>query len=108
MTDSDQRQFYQLLGARIRQLRQSKLSQEQLAKAASLSRTSIVNIECGRQKLLLHNLFEIAKALNVAPSELLAPMEPKNLQTIDLGSAGDKADWIHRSLSKAAHIRVPQ
>ena len=100
MTDPDLRQFYKYLGSRIKQLRQARLSQEQLAREAGLSRTSIVNIECGRQKLLVHNLFEIAKALNVTPSELISPLEPKNLPAIDLTTAGNDADWIQRSLSR--------
>lgn len=47
------------------------MTQEGLGEAVSLTRTSITNIERGRQKLLLHTLARIAHALGVATSELL-------------------------------------
>jgi transcriptional regulator with XRE-family HTH domain len=98
--DLSTQQFYKLVGGRIRELRGSKMSQEALASAASLSRTSIVNIEAGRQRLLLHNLFEISKALGIKASDLLSPLERSTTQDVDLSSAGDAAEWIQRSLRK--------
>ncbi|MFN7141726.1 MAG: helix-turn-helix domain-containing protein [Limisphaerales bacterium] len=65
-------QFYREVGARIRVARESKgLTQEAVAASIGLSRTSLTNIEKGRQKLLLHTLAELASALAVPSSELL-------------------------------------
>ena len=105
MWDSTQVAFYKALGARIRELRGPKLSQEQLAKAANLSRTSIVNIEAGRQKLLVFNLFQISKALNVRPTELLATLEPSLSAIPNVNGAGDEGDWVQRSVNKAIQLK---
>jgi transcriptional regulator with XRE-family HTH domain len=51
--------------------RDSGLSQTELATAIGLSRTSISNIEKGRQKMLAHTLVDIAEALSVAIGSLL-------------------------------------
>jgi transcriptional regulator with XRE-family HTH domain len=106
--DSAQQTFYKALGARIREIRGSKLSQEQLAKAADLSRTSIVNIESGRQKLLVHNLFQISKALKVLPSELLATLEPSSMSIPEIDASSEAAEWVQRSVKKAIQTQSSQ
>lgn len=106
--DQIQEAFYRSLGARIREIRGVKLSQEQLAKAAKLSRTSIVNIECGKQKLLVYNLFQISKALGIQPSELIGPLEPTTGKLPDFHAEGDDREWIKRSLKKAMHSHAPK
>ena len=108
MRDSAQQTFYKALGARIREIRGSKLSQEQLAKAADLSRTSIVNIESGRQKLLVHNLFQISKALKVLPSELLATLEPSSMSIPEIDASSEAAEWVQRSVKKAIQTQSSQ
>jgi transcriptional regulator with XRE-family HTH domain len=45
-----------------------------LAEKVSLTRTTVTNIEKGRQQLLVHTLVDIAKALNVS-IELLLPVQ---------------------------------
>jgi transcriptional regulator with XRE-family HTH domain len=50
------------------------ISQEELGKRIGFVRTSIVNIECGRQRLPIATLYDIADALNVQAIALL----PKN------------------------------
>jgi len=47
------------------------LTQDGLAKLVGLTRTSITNLEQGRQKCLLHTLSEIAAALQVEPAALI-------------------------------------
>lgn len=101
MKDAAQEAFYKSLGGRIRAVRGTKLSQEQLAQAANLSRTSIVNIESGRQKLLVYNLFQISRALKVLPSELIAPLEPSIGELPDIEVSGEAAEWVKRSVTKA-------
>lgn len=64
--------IYAEVGRRIRERRrEKKMTQNMLGSAISLGRTSVANIERGRQKLLLHTLLEIALALEVDPSELI-------------------------------------
>jgi transcriptional regulator with XRE-family HTH domain len=64
--------FYKELGSQIKVARQkSRLTQESLAEKVSLTRTTITNIEKGRQQLLVHTLVDIAKALNVSLDFLL-------------------------------------
>ena len=74
----DAKNFYKRLGQRIREARtRSGLTQQELAAKVDLTRTSVTNIELGRQKLLVHALVEIAAALQVAPDKLLpAAAEP--------------------------------
>ena len=45
-----------------------------MAEKVSLTRTTVTNIEKGRQQLLVHTLVDIAKALNVS-IELLLPVQ---------------------------------
>ena len=66
--------FYEEVGRRIREARKRRktpLTQEELADHEALTRTSITNVEKGRQKFLLHTLADIAAALQVHPSSLL-------------------------------------
>ncbi len=66
--------FYTALGARIRAARiKAKSSQEDLARAVGLARTSITNIEKGRQPLQAHVLAKIAESLSTEPAALLPP-----------------------------------
>lgn len=62
----------QTVGKRIRQLRAERgYSQESFAIACGLDRTYIGGIERGERNLGLKNLFRIAHALEVPPSDLL-------------------------------------
>lgn len=101
--------FYRALGGRIRELR-GAMSQERLAKEVGLTRTSIVNIEAGKQKLLLHNLFRIAEALAVRPSDLLSSLEPQSPQmprvVVDENVSNHINRWIMRSINKAAQTKL--
>ena len=75
---SDQQHFYRQIGNAIRLARDKKqFTQEYVARRVGLSRTSLTNIERGRQKLLLHTFVEIVVALETTPSALL----PSNLQS---------------------------
>jgi transcriptional regulator with XRE-family HTH domain len=64
--------LYSAVGLQIREIRIEKgITQEALAKKVKLTRTSLTNIEKGRQKLLLHTLMDIASALDAPAAELL-------------------------------------
>jgi transcriptional regulator with XRE-family HTH domain len=77
--------------------------------AVNLTRTSIVSIEAGRQKLLVHNLFKIAEALGVRPTELLSSLEPTRGEIPQLNISGNVTEpvnqWVRRSVSKAMRSR---
>ena len=63
---------YRALGARVQMIRQTlDMSQGELAKRIGYTRTSIVNIEAGRQRVPMHQVEEIAKALATTPRNLL-------------------------------------
>jgi transcriptional regulator with XRE-family HTH domain len=65
--------FYASLGATIRQRREAaNMTQEALGKHLSLSRTSITNIERGRQRLLADQLRAVSEALQVPCDDLLS------------------------------------
>lgn len=74
------------------------MTQEQLAKHAKLSRTSIVNIEKGGQQILLHTVVGIARALNVSVADLLPKVDSLDLALSDKPQSG--VEWI-RSSTKA-------
>jgi len=63
------REFGKLM--RLHRRAQDGLTQEALGKLVGLSRTSITNIEKGRQPVALHQLFALAEALRVQPAALL-------------------------------------
>lgn len=68
--------IYGFIGQRVSEVRrQRNMTQEQLADAIGLQRTSITNIERGRQKMLIHTLYEIAVTLKVRVHDLLPDQE---------------------------------
>ena len=85
--------------------------QEDLAARVSLTRTSIVNIEKGRQKLLIHTLILIGRALKVGPTQLLCGLgeseESVLLQEIPETVAPNIRDWIIKSVKRASSITKP-
>src|SRR5579862_2465944 len=68
--------FYEQLGRALATARRGqRLTQDRLAAAVSLSRTSITNIEKGRQLVPVHVLVKLAQTLNVAISDLVPSPE---------------------------------
>jgi transcriptional regulator with XRE-family HTH domain len=97
--------FYQEVGRRIRKARlDRRITQDQLGVSVSLTRTSITNIERGRQKLLLHKLSDIAQALRVAPATLLPENEADGDNDLDralTGTPEPERDWIKTVVASA-------
>jgi transcriptional regulator with XRE-family HTH domain len=63
---------YVEVGQRLRDARrQQRLSQTYVAEYVGLSRTSITNIERGRQHFPLHVIYQLAEAVGVEPKSLL-------------------------------------
>ncbi len=68
--------FKLMLGETMKSFRQqASLSQEQLADLASLHRTYIGSVERGERNISLENIVQIARALDVKPSDLLKNIE---------------------------------
>ena len=73
--------FYPEFGRRVRLARRrADLSQDTLGRLTGLNRTSITNIEAGRQRIPLHLLLDFATALDVEPLELLPGSPPAGLR----------------------------
>lgn len=64
--------IYKAIGVRIRMIRDVLgMSQQELADSVGLVRTSVNNIEQGRQRILLDDVNKFAAALHVSPKHLL-------------------------------------
>jgi DNA-binding XRE family transcriptional regulator len=70
-------QFYKEVGRRVREARKraNNMTQKALAMTVGLTRTSLTNIEKGRQKMLLHTFIDIATALGAEVCDLLPAKE---------------------------------
>ena len=63
-----------VFGQNVRKIRtEAGLSQEELADRAELHRTYISSIERGQRNVSIENIFAIAAALGVSPTELVKP-----------------------------------
>jgi transcriptional regulator with XRE-family HTH domain len=100
-------QIQQAVGALIQAKRKAiGMSQETLSAAIGLSRSSIANIECGRQKIGVPLLYQIADLLQTTPHDLLPPLPSKPASKAGTGDAalppglprGDQA-WIRSVLN---------
>lgn len=79
-------------GVLLRERRDAqRMSQEQLAQSAGLSRTSVVNIEKGRQGVSLESLYKLAAALGCQPGDLLPSAPSMDLPTISIGDQSAEA-----------------
>jgi transcriptional regulator with XRE-family HTH domain len=91
--------LYLSFGRLVRKHREhAKLTQEALGSRIGLSRTSITNIEKGRQHVALHQLFEIAGALEVPPMALLPVQKAEGTISARLSAQvpADVAAWVNR------------
>jgi transcriptional regulator with XRE-family HTH domain len=84
MNPHQQIAFYKQLGSNVRNNRKRLgLSQDELARAVGLTRTSLTNIENGRQHPPLHTFYDIVEQLNVDTSELL-PRKMAQIKPVDV------------------------
>lgn len=98
--------FYVSLGSQIREARrQSHLTQDELAGVVGLTRTSITNIERGRQPVSVYALVQLSSALGREPGSFLVPDDGKpsarveeQLRSLD----DDKRRWITRIIKNDA------
>jgi transcriptional regulator with XRE-family HTH domain len=72
VTTDSEKAFYSAFGRMLSEIRRKKrISQGMLADELGLSRTSITNIEKGRQPVQLYSLYVIARLLGTDVKELL-------------------------------------
>lgn len=79
--------LYRRIGERLKSRREELgLKQGQLAEAVGLLRTSITNIESGRQRPPIHLLYALCAALNLDAAEVLpASEEMSRPSTVPVG-----------------------
>lgn len=69
--------IYVSFGVAVKQLRLNRgMTQQDLAEKTNFSRASIVNIEQARQRVMLGDLWEFAKALKEPPQRLFGMLQP--------------------------------
>lgn len=72
MRSGQEKRILQAFGQNVRRSRQElSLSQEKLAEYAGIHRTYVADIERGTRNVGLVNIVKIARALNIAPAQLL-------------------------------------
>lgn len=72
--------FYKHIGMAIRRGREAlDMTQSELARLVGLSRTSLTNIELGRQRILVDQLADLANALHVPFNTLLPDLDSETL-----------------------------
>lgn len=72
----DPEAIYQVFGRIVRELREKKeIPQEDLAGLLGLSRSSIANIESGKQRVFLHQLLLFAQAFHVDVETLVPALK---------------------------------
>jgi DNA-binding XRE family transcriptional regulator len=76
MLDSDK--LYELIGERVRRIRETqtpRMSQEDLASVLGLKRTSVTNIELGKQKPTLDTLFRLCEHFSLEIDAIVPTVE---------------------------------
>ena len=104
--------LYREFGRALRARRKhAGLSQDNVAQRVGMSRTSITNIEQGRQHVSLHVLYELAAAVGTTPEDLLpdsrALVKGNSELERKLGNVPlpeEEKDWIRRVISKTKPI----
>lgn len=77
-------EIYVQFGLLVRQHRERLgLSQAQVAQAIDLSRSSVANVETGRQHIPMHHLYSLARVLQVDVHALLPSMDGAPSAVVD-------------------------
>lgn len=80
--------IYREIGRNIRTRRRQKdLSQDEVAQLLAISRATLANIETGRQRILVHQIYRLAEVLGAKPTDLMPPQdvtvdEPLSLESL--------------------------
>ena len=81
--------------------RNAALTQAELAKRIGVSRTSIANLERGTQGIQLHDLYDVAAALDVDIHHLIPSHQPR-LKVLEAVAEKDILDWLQRATDTLA------
>ena len=83
------KRLQRIFGSRLREVRKrEKKGQKELGTALRLTRTSISNIERGKQRIYLDQVFEAARYLRVSIAELMPPLD-EVLPVAEIHQPGD-------------------
>lgn len=95
--------MYVDVGAAIRKRREGiGMTQATLGQHLGLTRTSVTNIECGRQAILVHQLCRAAHAMRVDPATLLPEPNPSSENSLALGSTVEFEELLSKLSSTAS------
>lgn len=99
--------FYEDLGRAIRARREAlEITQAELGERIGLSRTSVTNIECGRQRLLIDQFCRMAEVLGCDREDLLAfpsaEARAKTRPANPLASLPSVASFVERTFKTEA------
>jgi transcriptional regulator with XRE-family HTH domain len=102
--------FYVAVGKNVRAARKrAGMSQATMARWIGFTRSSVANLEAGRQRVALHLFVLIAQALGVGAGELLPespilmwaePIAVDNLQEHLVGTPETTQDFVKRAVSQ--------
>lgn len=98
--------FYLNLGDSIRRRREElRLTQAELGESLGLSRTSVTNIERGRQRLLIDQFQRVCSVLDVSTDTLLASLDAEKRPVVrppsELKRMPTVTAYLQRTLVKA-------
>lgn len=75
--------LYGVIGSRVKYFRKKiKMSQEELAKSCDLKRSSLSQIESGKQKLSIEHLYQICEALECDVFDILPSRKRNSVDAI--------------------------
>ncbi|MGC1782117.1 MAG: helix-turn-helix transcriptional regulator [Acidobacteriaceae bacterium] len=93
--ESFEKSFYLAFGLMLAVARKKRrISQEMLAEELGLTRTSITNIEKGRQPVQLHTLYVIARLLSIDLKELLPSPQSIDIPDQHKGLNVSRSEWL--------------
>lgn len=94
--------FYKTLGASIREHRKALgITQEACAEAIGLTRTSVANIEKGRQRVLAHQIPALASVLQCSLLDLVNDLPPDSRML-----QSEARRWRARALKMQGALRA--
>lgn len=103
----DEDALYKDIGETLRTIRKARrMTQEEIAATAGLERTSIANIEHGKQKTPLHVLYKICFALRIEVAEILPSVSKTVIAapqttSVDTVLIGDSTHYVPASIAQA-------
>jgi len=99
--------FYATVGSRVRRARAGRgMSQAALAMKIGFTRSSVANLEAGRQRIALHLLVQIARALDCQPATLIpevavaSPVDGAVLEKLTEHLAEPSREFVRRAVGQ--------